>query len=119
MRRFAAAICRGKVMFTIILMVYLQQHLDVTLQHAEPHGRFDSKKACEAAATRLRGPVPIPRSYSAAWQDALCVPIHRNVQVPQQPQPDLAKVLRDQPASGCQVEGSWRRVAETCEAPPR
>ncbi|GAB3458618.1 hypothetical protein GCM10027321_14580 [Massilia terrae] len=104
-------------MFTMILMVYLQQNLDVTLQQAAPHGRYQSRGACEQAAVRLRGPVPIPKTYSAAWQDALCVPIKPNVQVNPAPLPDLARVLREQPGSGCQAEGAWRRLAETCVAP--
>lgn len=103
-------------MFTIILMAYLQQNLDVILQQATPHGRYRTSAECEAAAVLLRGPVPVPRTYAAAWQDALCVPIKSNVQVSEAPQPDLAKVLREQPASGCQVDGAWRRLAETCEA---
>lgn len=104
-------------MFTIILMVYLQQNLDVMLQRATPYGRYQTRAACEAAAVRLSGPVPVPHTYSAAWQDALCVPIKPNVQVNDAPQPDLAKLLREQPASGCQVDGAWRRLAETCQAP--
>lgn len=55
-------------------------------------------------------------NYSAAWQEGVCVPIKRNVQVSETPQPDLARV-RKQAASGCQVDGAWRRLAATCEAP--
>jgi hypothetical protein len=104
-------------MFTIILMLYLQQGRDVTLESAAPHGRYDSRAACEKAATRLRGPVPIPKTYAAAWHDALCVPLQRDVRVNDLAQPDLGKVLREQPASGCQAEGAWRRVAALCERP--
>jgi hypothetical protein len=104
-------------MFTIILMLYLQQNLDVTLESASPRGHFRSKAECEAAAVRLRGPMPIPRSYSAAWHDALCVPIQRNVRVNDVQQVDLGKLLREQPASGCQAEGAWRRLAELCKKP--
>jgi hypothetical protein len=105
-------------MFTMILMLYLQQKLDVTLQSATPHGQYKSRAACEAAAVRLRGPVPIPHSYDAAWHDALCVPIQRNVRVNELKPADLARVLREQPASGCQAEGAWRRVADLCQGAP-
>lgn len=106
-------------MFTMILMLYLQQGLDVTLQSATPRGQFATRAQCEAAAVRLRGPLPVPRSYKAAWQDVSCMPIQRNVRVNDTPQPDLAKVLREQPATGCQAEGAWRRVAEMCQGAPR
>jgi hypothetical protein len=106
-------------MFTMILMLYLQQHLDVTLESAKPHGEFKSRQECEAAAVRLRGPVPVPRTYSAAWQDALCVQVQREVRVNEGDQAGLGKVLRDQPASGCQAEGAWRRVAEMARRAPR
>lgn len=56
-------------------------------------------------------------NYSAAWQEGVCVPIQCDVQVSETPQPDLARVLREQAASGCQVDGAWRRLAATCEAP--
>jgi hypothetical protein len=102
-------------MFTIILMLYLQQGREVTLESAAPHGRYDSRARCEAAATRLRGPLPIPKGYAASWHDALCVPLARDVRVNDAGYPDLGKVLREQPASGCQGEGAWRRVAELCE----
>ena len=104
-------------MFTMVLMLYLQQHLDVTLQSATPRGTYTTRKQCESAAARARGPVPVPRSYSAAWQDVVCVPIKRNVRVITPPQPDLGKVLREQPASGCQADGAWRRAAELCQPP--
>jgi hypothetical protein len=108
-------------MFTIILMLYLQQNQDVTLESAAPHGKYKNRVACEAAATRLRGTVPIPRGYAAAWREALCTPVARNVRVNDVTPVELAKVLREQPANGCQAEGSWRRAAEVCEhaAEPR
>jgi hypothetical protein len=101
-------------MFTIILMFYLQQGADVTLDHASPRGQFRSKAECEAQAVRLRGPVPIPRNYAAAWNDALCVPINRQVRVNQEQPSDLGKLLAQHPPQGCQAEGSWRRLAELC-----
>jgi hypothetical protein len=103
-------------MFTIILLVYLQQGLDVTLDHAGLHGTYRSKAECEAAAVRLRGPVPVPRTYSAAWHDALCVPINRQVRVNETPPLDLGKLLQEHPPQGCQAEGAWRRIAELCPA---
>jgi hypothetical protein len=101
-------------MFTIILMFYLQQGADVTLDHASLRGTFGSKADCEAQAVRLRGPVPIPRNYAAAWNDALCVPINRQVRVNETQPLDLGKLLAQQPPRGCQAEGSWRRLAELC-----
>jgi hypothetical protein len=106
-------------MFTIILLLYLQQNRDVTLDHASLRGEFRSKRECEAAATRLRGPVPVPRTYSAAWNDALCVPIDRQVRVNQMQPVDLGKLLQQQPPAGCQAEGAWRRIAELCKPPER
>jgi hypothetical protein len=104
-------------MFTIILMLYLQQGQDVTLESAAPHGQYATHDACEKAAARLRGPLPIPRGYAAAWNQAQCVPVPRNIRVNDAAPVDLAKVLREQPASGCQAEGAWRRAAEMCERP--
>jgi hypothetical protein len=101
-------------MFTIVILLYLQQNLDVTLDHASLKGHFRSKAECEAAAARLRGPVPIPRTYSAAWQDALCVPINRDVRVNEFQPVDLGKLLQQHPPAGCQAEGAWRRMAELC-----
>jgi hypothetical protein len=101
-------------MFTIIMLLYLQQNLDVTLDHASLRGNFRTKADCEAQAVRLRGPVPIPRNYSAAWNDAVCVPINRQVRVNEAQPVDLGKLLQEQPPKGCQAEGSWRRLAELC-----
>lgn len=106
-------------MFTIILMLYLQQQLDVRLESASPHGHYKSRAECEAAALKLRGPVPVPHGYNAAWNDALCAPIQPNVRVNDARPSDLATILRAQPASGCQAEGAWRRVAELCQQAPR
>jgi hypothetical protein len=104
-------------MFTIILLLYLQDQLGVTLDHASLRGEFRSKAECESQAVRLRGPVPIPRNYAAAWNDALCVPINRQVRVNEAQPIDLGKMLQQHPPQGCQADGSWRRLAELC-APP-
>lgn len=101
----------------MILMLYLQQNLQVTLHDASPRGQFSTKAQCEKAAVRLRGPVPVPRGYAAAWHDVVCVPIQRDVRV-NDVEPDyLARLLRELPATGCQSEGAWRRMAELCEKP--
>ena len=42
-------------MFTMILLLYLQQHRDVSLESTSLRGTFQTKKACEAAAVRARG----------------------------------------------------------------
>lgn len=101
-------------MFTIIVLLYLQQGRDVMLDHASLRGPFRTRAACEAAAVRLRGPVPIPRTYAAAWNDALCVPINRDVQVNEAQALDLGKLLQQHPPQGCPAEGAWRRIAELC-----
>lgn len=106
-------------MFTIIVLLYLQQGLDVTLDHASLHGSYRGKAECEAAATRLRGPVPIPHTYAAAWHDTLCVPINRDVKVNETAPLDLGKLLQQAPPQGCQAEGAWRRLAELCAPPKR
>lgn len=102
-------------MFTMIMLLYLQQGIDVTLDHASLRGEFSTRAQCEAAAVRVRGPVPIPRNYSAAWHDVLCVPINRQVRVNEAAPVDLGKMLQKEPPQGCQTEGSWRRIAELCQ----
>jgi hypothetical protein len=101
-------------MFTMILLLYLQQNLDVTLERASLHGKYRDRAACEAAAVRLRGPVPIPSGYAAAWHDAQCMPIERNVRVNDVQPVELGALLRAQPPDGCQATGAWRRIAELC-----
>ncbi len=111
-------------MFTMILLLYLQQHRDVTLESTSPRGEFASRKACEKAAVRLRGPLPTPDGYAAAWHDVLCVPIDRNVKVNDGKPVDLGRLLQDRPPVVCEGSGAWRRVGELCAAreqggPPR
>lgn len=105
-------------MFTMILLLYLQQHLDVTLESSSLRGTFASKKACEDAAVRLRGPLPTPDGYAAAWHDVLCVPIARDVAVNDGKPIDLGKLLEGRPPTVCEATGAWRRVVELC-APAR
>src|SRR5205085_7333667 len=71
----------GDPMYTMILLLYLQSGLDVTLDQANLRGEFRSKAACEDAAAKLRGPIPIPRNVQAAWQDVMCIKLNPNVQV--------------------------------------
>lgn len=104
-------------MFTMILLLYLQQNLDVTLERASLRGKYRERAACEAAAVRLRGPVPVPDGYAAAWHDARCMPIERNVQVKDAQPVELGELLRKFPPKECQGEGAWRRVAELCRPP--
>lgn len=104
-------------MYTMILLLYLQQGLDVTLDQANLRGHFLNKAACEGAARTLRGPVPIPRNYAAAWQDVLCFKIANNVEVNDMKPLDLAKALQEYAPLHCQADGAWERLAELCRAP--
>ena len=101
-------------MFTMILLLYLQQNLDVTLESGSLRGEFASGAACEEAAVRLRGALPTPEGHAAAWHDALCVPIARGVKVREGAPLDLGALLREHPPDECGADGAWRRVAELC-----
>lgn len=101
-------------MFTLILLLYLQRNLDVTLEGSSLRGRFASRADCEAAAARLRGALPTPEGLAAAWYDALCVPLARGVQVRENAPDELGALLRARPPAGCGADGAWRRVAELC-----
>lgn len=103
-------------MFTIVLLLYLQLHLDVTLEGSSLRGVYRSRADCEQAAVRLRGPLPTPRGYAAAWHDAVCLPINRGVTVNELTPRDIGRVLEEQPATGCGASGAWRRMAESCAA---
>lgn len=105
-------------MYTMILLLYLQSGLDVTLDQANLRGEFRSMGECEAAARKLRGPVPIPRNVQAAWQDVMCIGLAPNVSVNQMKPVELGKLLQEHPPLGCQAEGAWERVAEMCMAAP-
>jgi hypothetical protein len=106
-------------MYTMILLLYLQSGLDVTLDQANLRGEFKSKAACEAAAAKLRGPIPIPRNVQAAWQDVMCIKLNPNVSVNQMKPIELGTLLQQNPPLGCQAEGAWARVAEMCAGPAR
>ena len=54
-------------MYTMILLLYLQQGADVSLDGVRLRGTFRNRAACERAAVALRGAVPIPSNYAAAW----------------------------------------------------
>lgn len=101
-------------MFTMILLLYLQQNLDVTLESSSLRGEFASSAACEEAAVGLRGALPTPEGHAAAWHDAVCVPIARGVKVREGKPLDLGALLREHPPAECGADGAWRRVAELC-----
>jgi hypothetical protein len=99
--------------FTIILLLYLQQNLEVTLEGSSLRGVYATRAECEATAVRLRGPLPTPLSYAAAWHDALCLPINREVRVKELAPLDL-RHLFERPPPGCGADGAWRRLAQLC-----
>ena len=102
-------------MFTIVLLLYLQQHLEVTLESSSLRGAYLTRAECEATATRLRGPLPTPPTYAAAWHDAVCLPIDREVKVTDvAPQGFDQLFERAPPAGECFADGAWRRLAELC-----
>lgn len=101
-------------MYTMILLLYLQRGVDVTLDGVRLRGTFRDRAACEQAAVALRGAVPIPDGYAAAWQDVSCTRIGRNARVREGPPLDLAALLRRAPPRACQGEGTWRRLAQSC-----
>lgn len=101
-------------MFTMILLYYLQQGLDVSLESTGVRGVYRTEAECEAAAVRARGPLPVPRNYAAAWQDARCMQIARDVRVNDMPPVDMARLLREQGAEACQGDSAWRRLADGC-----
>jgi hypothetical protein len=103
----------------MILLLYLQSGLDVTLDQANLRGLFKTKAACETAGETLRGPIPIPRNVQAAWQDVMCIKLDNNVRVNDMKPVELGKLLQQNPPLGCQAEGAWARVAEMCAGPAR
>ena len=104
-------------MYTMILLLYLQQGLDVTLDQANLRGEFATHAACETAARKLRGPLPIPHNVQAAWQDVMCIKLAGSVHVNAMKPVELGKLLELHPPLNCQAEGAWARVAEMCRGP--
>ncbi len=100
-------------MFTIILLLYLQLHLEVTLESSSLRGVYLTRAERLAAAVRLRGPLPTPQGYAAAWHDAVCQPINRDVRVNELAPLDLRQLF-ERPPAGCAAEGAWRRLAQMC-----
>ncbi|QNA88820.1 hypothetical protein G4G28_10550 [Massilia sp. Dwa41.01b] len=103
-------------MFTIVLLLYLQQQTEVTLAGSSLRGVYGTRAECEAAAVRSRGPLPTPRGYAAAWHDAQCLPINREVRVDELAAQDIGKLLQGQVPRDCGASGAWRRMSELCEA---
>ena len=102
-------------MFTIILLLYLQQHLEVTLESSSLRGVYITRAECEAAAIRARGPLPAPRTHAAAWHDAICLPIGRDVKVNELAPQGIRELFERGPPRGeCGAAGAWRRLAELC-----
>lgn len=102
-------------MFTIILLLYVQLHLEVTLESGSLRGVYAARADCEAAAARLRGPLPRPGAWSAARHDAVCLPIDREVKVNEVAPLGLRQLFERPPPPGeCGAAGAWRRLAELC-----
>lgn len=101
-------------MYTIVLLLYLQEHVGITLEGSSLRGVYASLRECNAAALRLRGPLPTPRGYAAAWHDAQCLPIGRDVRVNELAPLDIRHLLGKPPAGDCAASGAWRRMAELC-----
>ena len=100
-------------MYTMVLLLYLQG-VDVTLDGARLRGAYRDRGACERAAMSLRGAVPVPEGYVAAWQDVTCMKIARDVRVRDAAPLDLGALLNTRPPRACQGEGTWRRLAQLC-----
>lgn len=101
-------------MVTMILLLYLQRGLDVTLDQANLRGEYRTMAECETQARKLRGPLPVPRNLQAAWQDAMCIRINNNVHVNAMKPVELGKLLQQHPPQGCQADGAWARLAQMC-----
>jgi hypothetical protein len=108
------------MMYTIVLLIYLQSGLGVNLAGAAVTGQFDTQARCNQEAARKRGSLPIPRGYDAAWQDAMCVPINRNVRVGNDAATAFERLLQSalQPGA-CKAEGACRRAGIAEPSPPK
>jgi hypothetical protein len=99
------------MMYTIVLLIYLQSGHAVNLAGATVTGQFQTQSKCNKEAVRKRGPLPVPRGYDAAWQDTLCVPINRDVRVGNDGATAFERLLQSALEPGaCQAEGSCRRA---------
>lgn len=104
-------------MYTIVLLIYLQSNLAVNLVGATVTGEFKTQAECRKAAVLKRGALPIPRGYAAAWQDAMCVPINRDVRVGNERATAFEQLLQAALEPGaCESEGACRRAGI---APPK
>jgi hypothetical protein len=101
-------------MYTMVLLLYLQQGVDVTLHGARLRGVYRARHECERAALSLRGAVPVPGGYAAAWQDVVCMRVARDVRVREAAPLDLGPLLNTRPPRACQGDGTWRRLAQLC-----
>jgi hypothetical protein len=105
------------MMYTIVLLIYLQSGITVNLAGATVTGEFDTQSKCNKEAVRQRGSLPIPRGYDAAWQDAMCVPINRDVRVGNETVTAFERLLQSSLQPGaCKAEGACRRAG--IEPPP-
>ena len=103
-------------MYTMVLLIYLQSGLFVNLAGATVSGEFNTLALCQKEAVRKRGPLPVPRGYAGAWQDAMCVPINRDVRVGNERATAFEQLLHDAIEPGiCRLETPCRPAA----APPR
>ena len=103
-------------MYTMVLLIYLQSGLFVNLAGATVSGEFNTLALCQKEAVRKRGPLPVPRGYAGAWQDAMCVPINRDVRVGNERATAFEQLLHDA------IEPEICRPATPClpaAAPPR
>lgn len=104
----------------MILLIYLQSGLGVNLAGATVSGEFTTMAGCREGALRKRGPLPIPRGYAAAWQDVVCVRIHRGVRVGNERATAFEQLLHAAiEPDGCHAEGACRRADSAAPAKPR
>ena len=100
-------------MYTMVLLIYLQSGLSVNLAGATVSGEFKTLALCQKAQARKRGPLPVPQGYAAAWQDAMCVPINRDVRVGNERETAFEQLLHDAiEPDGCRLDPPCRRTDE-------
>jgi hypothetical protein len=107
-------------MYKIVLLIYLQSGLAVNLAGSVVTGQFDSEAKCNKEAVRKRGSLPIPRGYDAAWQDAMCVPINRDVRVGNEAATAFERLLKSAlQLDACKAEGACRCANIAEPSPPK